>query len=314
MAGSQGETPADRTVWHYTTAAGFLNIIRTSTLWATSAAFMNDAQEMRATSRAYNATFENIRGSLSAEERKSARKLGIMRSPDPFQTFLVSACKEPDLLTLWRGYGGEQVAYAIGLDRNVPLSPVEQVDGDTHPNEPPNYRNDEWDEVDGEPVHVYDPDQVFVFGSSWFDVDYISANGGNSHETTLRRTIRDHSTAEAFKRVMMETVWGGAAEKDEGFSDEREVRMALELQPSWKFVKYRESRFGVVPYIELGSAQPSCEYVSRGIPAENRRLPILNVTVGPNPWPGEAAKAARQILDDCGYGAASLTSSSVPFR
>jgi hypothetical protein len=44
----------------------------------------------------------------------------------------------------------------------------------------------------------------------------------------------------------------GVLFKNPGFEDEREVRVTWTVNPWWKFVLYRASRFGVTPYVEVG--------------------------------------------------------------
>uniref|UniRef100_UPI001E3AD848 hypothetical protein n=1 Tax=Mycobacterium avium TaxID=1764 RepID=UPI001E3AD848 len=74
--------------------------------------------------------------------------------------------------------------------------------------------------------------------------------------------------------------------KHPGFADEREVRTSWTVQPWWRFVLYRASRFGVTPYIEVG--RPSNEARAQQNTRRNfvhphdlDRLPIRTIRIGP---------------------------------
>lgn len=86
-------------------------------------------------------------------------------------------------------------------------------------------------------------------------------------------------------------------EKDRSFVDERETRIIVEVTPSWKFVQYRESRFGLVPFIELGSGAVGAGF-GRYVPHGAREpLPVREVMIGPSPLDSRAAeRALRQSI------------------
>lgn len=123
--------------WHYTSAAGLLGIIEGHSLRATSAAFMNDANEMKTGVLALRLAFERMKHTLSDEDRKMAEASSLLRESSVIDSFLVSASSKSDLLTIWRNYGGGQVAYAIGFDRSIKLAPRENIGGEAHPAPPP---------------------------------------------------------------------------------------------------------------------------------------------------------------------------------
>ncbi|TFD08215.1 hypothetical protein [Cryobacterium sp. TMT1-66-1] len=309
------EREFDDLVWHYTSTAGLRGIVTSDSIWATSAAFMNDANEMKTGVNALKSTFAQMEGSLSEADRDLVSKSSLLRGSSVFDSYLVSASALPDLLTLWRGYGTGQVAYAVGLDRARRLVPREQIPGDEHPCPPPGYRDGEVEEIDDRPVRLYDSDSVFVFGGEWKDVKYVSTTGTPDHERQIRDFIAQRKAAierGAFLIDVGPNVDGPINhEKDDGFIDEREVRVIVGLNPVWKFVKFREGRFGLIPYIEMAAGAANAEYALNDTPM---RLPIDHIKIGPSPDPESALRALRAFLDSHGYGSTEISASSIPSR
>lgn len=310
--------PDGGVVWHYTTSAGLKGIVENHAIRASSAAFMNDASEMRTGVRALAATYQRIKLSLTADAQNAIEQSSLLRESSVDHWFLSSASKARDLLTLWRSYGAA-APYALGFDASVKLSPVEYLTGDAHPNPPPGYYEDSVDEVDGRPVQMYDPDEVGVFGGTWRTVNYIDPAGRTSHEATLREFAERYTRATDFGRLFVDV--GAVADsavnydKHEAFEDEREVRLIFEVAPLWKFVQYRESRFGLVPFIEIGAGGIPAS-LGEYVPREARRpLPLAEVMIGPSPLdPNAAERALRDFLDNRGYGEVRVTRSETPFR
>lgn len=300
-------------VWHYTSAVGLKGIIDGHTLRATSADFMNDADEMRSGARAFAAHFEQRRNELTAKSQRIVEHSGALSTGAVSDSYLLSASRLGDSLTMWRNYGGDGVAYAIGLDRNSPLVPLEHVKGDAHPKPPPDFYTPEWEDLgDGERYNLNpSPDYVLVLGKSWHDVTYIS---GPDHEAVRAEFDHMASRLESDKGDRLLFFWmypDGTLRlmKDAGFRDEREVRMVVSVHPEWKFVQHRPSRFGLVPYIELAASDNQQEFAT-----ERTVLPIREIMIGPSPVKSEAERALRMLLDNSGYGAVKIGTSEIPFR
>src|ERR1035441_8491044 len=107
------------TLFHYTTAAGLLGILKGSNIWATDLRFLNDAQEaVYARDMVIEAvtTMENPvhrpehwaheHGEPALEEfgRYQGFVLNEMRNSE-FGVYVTCFCESGDLLSQWRGYG-----------------------------------------------------------------------------------------------------------------------------------------------------------------------------------------------------------------
>jgi hypothetical protein len=112
----QNESPPD-SLYHYTDQAGLLGIIKTVELWATKVQYMNDSTEfgraidlatVRLRARAQNKTAQGDVEVLNA----IIDNLGDISHVNICS---MSFCRNPDLLSQWRGYSGSGGGYAIGF-------------------------------------------------------------------------------------------------------------------------------------------------------------------------------------------------------
>jgi Protein of unknown function (DUF2971) len=116
------------TLYHYTTAAGLLGILCSSTLWATDVRFLNDAQEAI---YAHELIEDTVRGMKNPvlDPAHFAYHLGeqFVKRFAQYQGYVIDAlnsaefgvyvacfCESGDLLSQWRGYGTDN-GYAIEL-------------------------------------------------------------------------------------------------------------------------------------------------------------------------------------------------------
>jgi hypothetical protein len=121
-----GEPPDVReTIWHYTNSAGLLGILRTNTLWATDARFLNDAAEVRYGIDVVLRTIQDL--DLTHRRNETIAFLFGLLDPDQgplrpwlretLRPFVTCFCSADDLLSQWRAYAGhdEFGGYAIGF-------------------------------------------------------------------------------------------------------------------------------------------------------------------------------------------------------
>ncbi len=112
------------TVYHYTNKEGIYGILDSQSIWATHYKFLNDSDEIHH----ILCILEPLLSELSKEPKKSkeytiAKRVdgvvkeafGIAGSTPWFDIYIASFCKEKDLLSQWRGYGGDG-GYAIGMN------------------------------------------------------------------------------------------------------------------------------------------------------------------------------------------------------
>jgi hypothetical protein len=111
----QTEPPAS--LYHYTTPSGLEGILRSSSLWLTDTRFMNDTSEGV---YGLNLAVHLIREFLSEKEDAIALGERVIAALQKvvFANFTAACCfcREPDLLTQWRAYGGNSVSYCIEFE------------------------------------------------------------------------------------------------------------------------------------------------------------------------------------------------------
>ncbi|MEV8085015.1 hypothetical protein [Pseudarthrobacter oxydans] len=323
---------ATELVWHYTDGAALMNILAKNELWAGSAAFMNDANELLSGSIQLRKHFEDQRSILSesvVEDLEEYIPEVRARSRD---SFILSASSDGDSLTMWRYYGRDQVSFAVGLDRSQPLVPLARLEAASHPNPSPDYYADMYDvdkdgqiveHPDGSPAVIFDPDSLIIEGGQWKPVVYEQAEQSKFITEifeTLRQGVEKRNSSPEDGRLrfwlypyfMNETL---DLIKNEGFRDEREERIIVWLNPDWKFVFHRTGPFGLVPFVKLTSLRG--ENVD---PSEDRfatrsgKLPIREIRIGPTPYSAEATASLKQLLGFHGLHDVKVTHSEIPFR
>lgn len=304
-------------VWHYTDSEGLRSIVTNRVFWATSHRFMNDSQEPKHATATLKQAGLVARETLDHDQAVRFDQLMQYAERNGLEAFLLCAALQPDLLTVWRGYGSS-VSYAIELDAGVDFLPVAQASADRHPFPPASWKRDEIDEDDdGEPIYGPDPDEVRIESDGWWPVQYDSA-------TALKRVERIADLARRephpFSDALLPWANLGGIDllqlKHPAFVDEREARLVFEVNPRWKFVKHRSTRFGLTPYIEVSPADGENQRAAndRFVTHPARRLPIRAVHIGPSPLGDESVDALREFLEFNGYPDLPVLKSETPFR
>jgi Protein of unknown function (DUF2971) len=127
------EAKPERFLYHYTSQAGLLGIIRDKQIWATNVLFLNDSQEVKYAIRLVEKNigrFGEEKG-LDQEEKQFlknvGKKLGMFDTPD-FQKYggiyTCSFSEKENLLSQWRGYCADGNGFSIGFDFKSSLGNV----------------------------------------------------------------------------------------------------------------------------------------------------------------------------------------------
>ncbi|MGO4585548.1 hypothetical protein AB4Z38_16945 [Arthrobacter sp. 2RAF6] len=262
---------------------------------------MNDREERELADKYLLAAF------ASERERKKIRlpyglgANGIWAEQEP-RRFLLSASREGDALTMWRGYAGiETQSYAIGLNASKALRILHP--NAAHPKVWP-------DDVD-ERGWTIEPKV-----SRWFPVVYSQAASSQLATTAVRYlhwlgNNGESDAGEVFDGALDVTEEMRDRIKHHGFEDEREVRiMAVANLP---LLRLRPGRGGKVPYIVLTGAAKT---VDSPVVPEPHVLPIEKIRISPLPA-GDRAHAKQSLevqLASCGYHGVEVLVSEIPFR
>jgi len=306
---------------HYTTAGGLMGIVASGCLWATHAAFLNDAQEIihffdaRLPSIADDAVqayvdklaerpdiaqrMSDDGGAEAISKAESARLVASMRkvtlAVNQPHIFSMSAARDDlirrnGLLSQWRGYGTDG-GYAIVFD----TAGFERL---------------LTDEAETHRYHLVQWGDVFYYGPG--EVSQPSSEDVAELELAVRAGVLGLVRAEASAAPagLYEAVTSlSCLYKHWGFSEEHEVRViAVPANSSSQEQKpLKETKFflraGIpVPYIEL----------FRPADTPRARLPIKRVIVGPHRDTALRKTAVERLLSAYGYDA-EVECSEIPY-
>lgn len=321
---------AGNVVWHYTNGPGLISILSHHVLWATSAPFLNDQQEVALGGELIVRRLLELGEAEGADEFFSAMAQKVRdgvahgQGPSPAAFFILSASQAWDSLVMWRNYGGAQESYAIGIDADAPL----KVLGDTAvepalfgatPGTGINVRRTRW-----EPVRYDESDQLALVDAV-FDGLPEEFTRFRDRLGDFDKVSHDNIPPEAFEELNEardDLEQALLLIKHSGFVDERETRQAIVMwtadEPEAKslearLVRYRSTAYGMAPYLELTGAQDGGS-ADEPVARVASHLPIRAVAISPSPNGDDATESLRGLLTSRGYRDVPVLRSAIPFR
>ena len=276
-------------LYHYTNGTGLLGIIDDVQLRASHIGYLNDRSELRhilallergaAKHRESNAD-ANLREFLVGLETVLRQRIeDVAQTP---QVWVVCLCDAPDLLSQWRGYGGEHAGYAIGFDF-VRLQSMIRPGWTLAPCVySPEFQQTSADQLLAEIVEIY------VEGRGRFS----DASLAQFRDDLLNVAVSDIS-------------WLGALQKDAAFAEECEWRI------------YTRGPGDHVPSIKFLSRQSTIsQYVNLPLSLDDKKqvLPLFEIIVGPSRNQDLSCASIRAMLEQRGYPNPQILPSAVPFR
>jgi len=309
------QRPPNELLFHYTNADGLKGIIENNELWASSAYFLNDPNEI---TYGYDLLREALEKSLRDAEKlgeKNSLKITLVTELCRFfgddllkkkiitPIYLVCFCEEDNLLSQWRAYG-QAGGYSIGL--RVPT--VETAsEGQGFRAEPVTYTS-VWAKVE------YDKTEQTKQCSALLN----SMLGTLNLETceAIRR-LSDHpflgynSFARVIREILLEEV---LRFKNEAFKVEKEWRIIIRQRELKKqsmddggksplSIYFRSLRGMLVPYVKLIPANPALN-----------TLPIKRIRTGPTLDKETAKMAISLMLEKKGYPGVKVEGSDIAVR
>jgi hypothetical protein len=272
-------------VYHYTNSDGLLGILKTNRFWATDAAFLNDPTEgSHALDLARDFLSKRIASSAVEQKLIEGTIEGLRKSTTDL--FVVSFCRDGDLLSQWLGYGSFGAGYALGFDL-ARLAPPGQV---------------------GWLIEViYDDDHLQSVVSDVFNIYVESLHKENGlHLDDLiewcPQALRfmaqgyKHPSYRAEKEIRL-------LFRRSSHADGREKhRMSYEVP-----ISYRARGPDVLPFLDV-----PLDFADRLDP--DARLPLREIIAGPGVPYERNARALSGLLASVGQEGVKVAQSSVPFR
>lgn len=217
----KSKTPAE--LFHYTTAAGLIGIIRLNSFWASNWSFLNDRGEGH-----YGRAIltRELIDRYSPKHPEAVRiVLEQLQNHHPWDNYVVSFCENGDLLSQWRGYG---LGYSLGVnlrDQNFGEAMVHRM--------------------------LYGDEHAEAF------FDKIEQNLSDQFDQDFAEILKNNPLAVVRYIRML-----GDYFKDPAFSEEKEWRLsksqnglATNLSPP-DALMFRDRGSDILPYIELKADGP----------------------------------------------------------
>lgn len=276
--------PMDDLVWHYTGIEGLCGMIENQELWASHVQFMNDRKEFVIAYEALHRLVLRENPDASNPELMLDYALGLRESNTRkalragFQVgdrFICCASTEPDSLTMWRLYGRENLAFAVGMSRSAPLGilaprHLARTGGEVLPS---------WPEVS------------YAAGDEYKEAQFF----GHDIFEDLRNEIRSNDTFIFSGEAKEQISRAISILKHHAFSDENEVRVSATVS-NYELVNYRRGQFGLTPYLKLTGAKEWGEVTDKPSP-----LPIRQIRLSPGATQADVS-AVRALLRSHGLG------------
>jgi len=271
----EARTKTETTLYHYTTAAGLVGIVKTGMLRGTSAALLNDTSEIAYGFNRIQAVLEeqvNVTDGATRAFVDYVRRY-FAGDQNPYEVYVTSFSAHPDLLGQWRGYGSAAGRYSIGFS----LSRFSERD------------------LLRFPLMVE------------YDLETQARRVRRALElASLRVRDVDEDRADFFDRVSNLTLYLrrlACLFKHPGFAGEHEWRSVTTISDAHEI--------GAVEFeVSEGTPRPFISMLAGS--RESGRLPIVEVRVGASTRPAQTAFATRLLLRRFGYDDVRVTESSIP--
>lgn len=269
------QSRSNKTLSHYTSLDGFLNIIKESQIRASNILFLNDREEMEYGMRVAKDVIAEIMQATGDTPVKRITR-ALTKSSDIPDVYACCFCEEPDMLSQWRGYGvaGQSVSIQFDADalnqlargHNMTLSQV-----------------------------IYDKKKAISMLRERLKNADASASIVRS---VLGVTDENVYTADDARRTAAIDLAPNF--KNDAFMQEQEWRIIARAHVV-KQVEYRTRDNVIMPYVNIGY--------------ENHPLPITRVTIGPGKDSALTRKSVEKFLSTRGfYSGVEVAVSQIPFR
>ncbi len=272
-------------LYHYTTPAGLQGIIKTRSLWATSAYYLNDAHELRHGIELGRNRLEALLKTEEATSQSAGRIKWLLHDIRHAGTaatkpvFVCSFSEESDSLSQWRAYchGG---GFAVGF----PLSLLEATVADQQfVLQKCIYKDHEQQQCISEVIER-------------ITAEWINGNSGRVEQDDRRFLIGPE--------LFWELTRAASSLKNESFAEEREYRIVSKMEQKYDKDKrfFRAGRGMLIPYTEIV------------LPNDKEFWRQVHVIVGPTPHQTESARSVYDLFVREWGTSIAITNTQVPFR
>lgn len=299
-------SPPPVSLFHYTSTAALISIVRNNELWLSDATFLNDSSEIGHGRALACGRMQAVTATEQRADAKSMLELAFDKFRTQTDPYVYVACfsLEGDDLAQWRGYGQGEAPIAVEFELGplmfgyVSEGLLQQV----------LYESDD---------QAWTFDQILAaYVEAWADDirDPILIPGREPLPLEEQRELCADSLYHAIWRYIV-------ACKDPTFRSEREVRftyMAHDFSQRWGpdwYPKHPEPMFRehggrVIPYL----SSKNLDFQNMERVREVPKLPIRSVRIGPTAEQDLIARGVRRLLDTFDCKTVQIALSGSPLR
>lgn len=290
-------------LYHYTSAAGLLGIIRNRRIWATESNFLNDPSEI---AFAADATLTGLSDAAARHPEGSPVRAEIERASswiaqkylDPHtrsqyhedRSFISSFSYSDDVLTLWRSYAGAN-GFCVGFDVTQLLSWCRDEFPELHDQ----HSTPEQEEAEG--VHAN-----FGLTPTIEDVGYGQYAANIVAQRVAELVCQPDFSLDRDEYLLRDILRSLATVKHPAYEDEREARLVV----------HRTGDLSPNPSVRVSPVIGLVAYHEIAFPHDA----VVSITAAPGTSQQRSENAVRSLLRDGGRGAWShvdVRSTAIPF-
>ncbi len=289
-------------IYHYTNYVGLEGIIRTASLYATDAAFLNDSSELRFGADLVSTALKNkssdlrsevetldLGGELGSRVRMLESAASSLADSNFFDTefsrgvYVVSFSGREDALPQWRGYGGEGGGVCLGFDRSTLTMSLDDA------SEISTAR------MDPGTLRYRGPRQVMYGAACHSEADSVA-------EFAAALPPRGHPGAFGYGFAYTEGIRAIAIMKHAAFKEENEYRIVVHERSQGLVpvdqLKFRVGKAGLIPYLTVAFPLAS----------------LRSIRVGPGADMDLRMRAIAHLLRAYGHCDVEVVQSEAPYR
>ncbi len=283
-------------LYHYTTPAGLVGIVKNQQLWASNVEFLNDTSEPSHAFHVIETAFDGVKKTADVSDKVKELLDSFWnwttsdRAVHGPHLYVFCFCEHGDLLSQWRSYGVRGSGCAIGFAAQA-LQSLLRVEEGQYLIKTEYEEGRQFEEAQSVLREI-----IAFVSSVERKVGPLGSAAYSDHLNLYLNKVRTALHSEVIRLC--------AKFKSPAFREEREWRILQFLPPRTDHldVKFRATESRIVPYVELEFS------------ADENRLPIDRVVVGPTMGPGAFHNSVRVLFDACRYDNVEVIDSVVPFR
>ena len=288
-----------RNLYHYTTANGLIGIINSNCLWATSAIFLNDSNEIKYGLDLISQTLIEYSNNISDTilKRLIKKTLQALNNPRYLSLDIYITCfsEKPDQLSQWKGFANQGSGFSVGFDSKELF-----FNKRSYPYVLCSLKKVKYDEIIQKNILVKDLNSFYEKLIKIKPEFYKYESLEDEASSVLAYSLFKHSIYFKHKAFEEENEWRIVTPDLSTFNGIRNKEAVI--------VKFMSNNNNIIPYIELKLKPKHSSFRNK------QKLPIDEIIIGPKISFEINKKSVLKILDHNGFKEIKITNSEIILR